>query len=137
MDLKLKRTDRREDGVFGQLLRQDTGQQIAVSLEHAYDSGHGDGSYTSKIPNGEYKCVRGMHKLHNMRQPFETFEITGVKGHINILFHVGNWNNDSEGCVLVGSGYGGDPRMLYESRRAFKKLMDLQYGVDTFTLVVE
>ncbi len=137
MDLRLKRTDKREDGVFGQLFRQDTGDQIACTLEHSYDAGLGDGSYTSKIPNGTYECVRGMHRLHNMKEPFETFEITGIKGHTNILFHVGNFNNDSEGCVLVGGGYGGDPRMLYDSRRTFTKLMNLQYGVDKFTLIVE
>lgn len=133
----MKRTDFREDGVFGQLFREDSGLQIAVTLERSYDSGNGDGSYTSKIPNGTYECVRGSHRLHNMRQPFITFEIEGVKGHDNILFHVGNYNDDSEGCVLIGHGYGGDPRMIYESRRTFTTFMNLQYGVDKFTLVVE
>lgn len=136
MNLKLKRTDRREDGVFGVLL-DEKGKQIAVTLEHAYDSGHGNGTYTSKIPNGTYTCVRGKHRLASMKSSFETFEITGVAGHTNILFHVGNYNKDSEGCVLLGKGYGGDPRMIYMSRATFEAFMALQHGVDKFILVVE
>lgn len=135
MNLRLKRTDFRKDGVFGQLFREDTGQQIAVTLEHAYRND--DDSYISKLPNGVYECVRGSHRLHNMRQPFITFEVEDVRGHDNILFHVGNFNDDSEGCVLVGHGYGGDPRMIYESRRTFSTFMNLQYGIDKFTLLVE
>jgi len=137
MNLTLKRTDNREDGIFGVLTETDSGKQVAVTLEHSYDSGLGNGSYAPKVPPGIYKCARGMHKLHNMRQPFETFEVMGVKGHKGILFHVGNWNNDSEGCILVGHGYGGDPRMISQSRMTFSKFMALQHGINEFTLIVE
>ena len=135
MNLKLRRTDHREDGIFGVLL-DNTGKQIAVTLEHAYDSGHGNGTYVPKLPVGAYQCVRGTHRLHN-KVPFETFEITGVKGHSGILFHVGNKNNDSDGCVLLGNSYGGEPRVIANSRMTFEAFMNLQHGVNSFTLTVE
>lgn len=135
MNLTLKRTDFREDGCFGILTRDDSGKQIAVTLEHSYDSGNGDGSYTAKLKPGVYTCVRGTHRLHD-KKPFETFEITGVKGHYGILFHVGNYNDDSEGCVLVGHYFGGEPRMISQSRMTFAAFMALQKGVKSFKLTV-
>lgn len=136
MNLRLKRNDRRDDGTFGQLF-DDKGKQIAVTLEHSFDAGHGVGSYAPKLPNGIYKCVRGMHKLDHSPAPFETFEITGVPGHSGILFHVGNYNKDSDGCVLLGLGYGGDPRMIYQSKMTFDSFMNLQHNVNEFILEVE
>ena len=135
MNLKLKNMDFREDGIFGILLDENN-KQIAVTLQHAYDSGLGDGSYAPKLPNGEYNCIRGMHKLHDLK-PFETFKVNGVFGHSGILFHIGNYNKDSDGCILLGHGYGGDPRQLYMSRTTFESFMALQHGVDEFILTVE
>lgn len=136
MDLKLKRIDYFSDGIFGEL-SDSTGHKLAVTLEHAYDSGNGNGSYSPKLPNGTYTCLRGVHKLHD-GVPFETFEITGVPGHTGILFHVGNYNKDSDGCVLVGTNQEtvGKVHMIDESRYAFKRFMDSQKGKDKFTLTV-
>lgn len=137
MNLTLTRTDFLHDGIFGVLKETATGKQIAVTLEHAYDSGLGDGSYAPKVPPGTYTCVRGMHRLGATKPQFETFEIMGVKGHYGILFHAGNYNKDSDGCVLLGAGYGGDPRMIHSSRVTFAAFMSLQIGVKEFTIVVE
>ncbi len=139
MDLTLIRTDKREDGVFGILATSlDT---VALTLEHSYDAQLGDGSYTAKLQPGTYRCVRGMHRLHNMTEDFETFEITGVTGHTNILFHWGNFNDDSEGCVLLGRNRipstKGDGDMITSSRNTFNKFMDLQKNVSEFTLTVK
>lgn len=134
MNLTLRRTDFREDGVFGVLL-DEKGKQIAVTLEHACDSGLGNGSYAPKLPPGKYECKRGIHKLHN-NIPFETFEVLDVPGHKGILLHVGNYNKDSDGCILLGRGYGGDPRMISNSRMTFAAFMGLQLGLTKFILTV-
>lgn len=137
MNLKLNRTDFREDGIFGQLLDEADGE-VAVTLEHSYDSGLGDGSYAPKLPPGTYQCVRGQHQLHS-GPPFITFEITNVPGHTNILLHVGNYNEDSEGCVLLGRRVlddGMGKRMITSSRNTFNKFMDLQNNCNEFTLTV-
>jgi hypothetical protein len=134
VDLKLERVQRRSDGIFSHLL-DDKDNIIAYTLEHAYEQ---DGQYSPKIPNGEFKCVRGQHRLHGMTEDFTTFEITGIEGHSNLLFHWGNYNKDSEGCVLVGDAIidSSGSEMITHSRATFEKFMELEQGLDFFTLTV-
>ena len=107
------------------------------TLEHAYAAP--DGAWRPKIPPGVYRCVRGSHRLHS-GPAFDTFEVTGVAGHRGILFHVGNFNSDSEGCVLCGQKEAVDPNtgqtMITGSRVAFAAFMQRLEGEDEFTLTV-
>lgn len=129
MKLTLKRDDFRSTGIFGQLL-DEAGTRIAVTLEHSYIL---LSTFEPKIPDGIYTCVRGEHQLHNGIL-FNTFEITGVYGHSGLLFHSGNFNRDSEGCVLLGQTVDGD--MVTHSKRAFADFMALLDGLQMFTLEV-
>lgn len=138
MNLKLLRSRQQDDGIWGELLDENN-HRIAFTLEHSYISEAGDGSYTAKLQPGTYACRRGIHKLANLI-PFETFEIEGVKGHDNILFHPGNYNKDSHGCVLLGTtitriGNSKD-EMLTASKAAFAKFMALQKNINEFKLTV-
>ena len=136
MNLILQRNTYRADGIFSTLTAWE-GPFTADTLEHAYDDG--TGGYGPKVHPDVYTCVRGLHRLHNMAEDFETFEISGVVGHTDILFHWGNYNRDSEGCVLVGkslSMQGDGTQMITSSRVAFAELMALQEGVDSFQLTV-
>lgn len=137
MDLTMKRTELSADGIFGEIL-DDQNSLLFYSLEHAYDSGLGNGTFEPKIPPGIYTCSRGRHQLPSMSFPFETFEVTGVPGHINILFHVGNYNNDSSGCILLGSGRSlySNPPCITKSKIAFDKFLVLQNNVNEFKLTV-
>ena len=133
MNLTLTRQSFNEWGIIS-YLTDENGDQIATCLEHAYIQP--DGSYLSKIPNGTYNCVLGQHQLAGMAQPFETFEITGVIGHTDILFHVGNYNNDSEGCVLLGTDVATANKMIVNSKVAFKHFMSIEDGISNFSLTV-
>ena len=131
MNLTLRRDEYRADGIFSTLF-DDLGNPIDRTLEHSYDN-------EPKIPPGTYTCVRGPHRLHGMTEDFSTFEVTGVEGHEGILFHWGNFNRDSEGCILVGQSkttQSDNSEMITGSRLAFASLMALQAGVDEFTLTV-
>ena len=133
MKLILTRTDRRDDGIFSELTHED-GELVAYALEHSYFSG---AMFEPKIPLGDYKCKRGTHQLHGMDHTFETFEVMGVKDHSGILFHWGNYNKDSAGCILLGTDIvKSDPWMVTESRKAFNKFMLLLDGEDSFDLAV-
>lgn len=118
-----------EDGVFGNLF--DEAGPICATLEHSYPDG---GGYSAKIPPGSYLCRRGFHQLAN-GAPFETFEVTGVTGHTGIVFHWGNYNKDSSGCILLGEKR--LPTMLLYSKRAFAAFMFRLRGIDEFELTVE
>ncbi len=124
--MKLTRVEANDNGIFGVLL-DDTGKQLAVTLEHSYFR-------EVKLPVGEYICVRGQHRLHNMINDFTTFQITEVPGHSNILFHWGNYNKDSDGCVLLGESRVGD--MIINSRITFVNFMQSLNGIDKFNLEV-
>ncbi len=140
MDLTLTRKEYRPDGIFS-TLTGDEGQTIAHTLEHSYATGPAlvnAFGWAPKIPNGTYTCRRSMHRLHGMDHDFETFEITGVEGHQNLLFHWGNYNGDSEGCVLTGQSEAvvGGVHMVTASKATFAALMALQDGLETFQLTV-
>lgn len=135
MDLYLKRMDFRQDGIFGEITSADF---TCFTLEHAYsNNGHG---FEPKIPIGSYTCVRGTHQLEH-GGPFETFEVTNVPGHPGVLLHVGNYNQDSNGCILLGesvvTGSEDGIQGITNSRVTFDKFMAIQEGVDSFTIVIE
>lgn len=114
------------------MLFDDEGTPIAVTLEHSYDG-------APKLPVGAYTCVRGPHRLHGMDHDFETFEVTGVPGHTGILFHWGNYNKDSEGCILLGRVMTASPIgwMVTHSKETFAMWMAACGGRESFQLTVE
>lgn len=132
MNLILIREEHQGDGVFGKLVDEKY-NFICMTLERTFDG-------KPKVPPGVYDCVRGRHILPGSEEDFETFELLKVKNAWGILFHVGNYSQDSEGCILLGERIGyqlsGD-KMLQASKQAFKNFMKLQDGVDEFQLKVE
>ena len=128
--MRLIRSEFNPDGIFGKLI-DDNGDQLAVTLEHSYNG-------TPKLPPGHYLCKRGMHKLEH-GDPFETFEVTGVTGHTGILFHVGNWNKDSDGCILLGRVVVDSPegRMITSSHMTFAYFMNDLVATNEFLLTVQ
>lgn len=125
MDLYLERNLFKEDGIYGGLYTLDR-TFVCYTLEHSYD-------LKPKVPEGEYECVRGMHYLGS--GPLETFEVSEVPGHTGILFHPGNTEKDSEGCILLGMQY--RPGMILRSKVAFQAFMALQKGLEEFLLIIE
>ncbi len=90
------------------------------------------------IPAGDYICRR----FHGTRWP-NTFEIVregtdGVDGHKFLLFHAGNAEADSEGCILLGSsipklkGF----RIVSNSGLTFKLFLDATKTFDSFPLKI-
>ncbi len=132
--LALSRVSKNPDGVFSILTLPDGTKYHC--LEHAYSDG--GQAWLPKIPNGSFTCVRGERKLTSMIHTFSTFEVTGVAGHSNLLFHQGNYDRDSEGCILVGLSFDSDlhPMMVTASRVAFADFMSRLKDVDQFTLNV-
>lgn len=129
MTLRLIRREFRPDGIFSEL-KDEKGNILAQCVEHSYGS-------KPKLQFGKYTCRRGIHKLHDLK-PFETFEICGVRGHSGVLFHVGNWHTDSDGCVLLGSGIAQSKKgqMVTSSKQTFHEFMEKLEGQNSFTLIV-
>lgn len=134
MDISLHRLYSGPDGILS-VAYDDKDDEIFVSLEHAYQVGD---LWIPKIPDGTYECVRGDHRLKKMTTSFSTFMVTGVPLHSGLLFHCGNFDEDSDGCILIGE----DPKsidgrfMITNSRASFDRFMKMQAGVDLFRMTV-
>jgi len=146
MNLILNRTKYSEDGIFGELLN-DSGGFVCCTLEHAFIKP--DRTFEAKVAAGEYLCKvgtgpleGGFHALHD-GIPFMAFEIQDVPEFrglpvTGILFHIGNYQQDSEGCILLGKQIGqksSGGNMLMASKQAFDDFMQKQ-GVDPFTIKI-
>lgn len=91
----LRVTKARQDGTFGVFIDADC--PFAITAERAWlNNARGK----SCIPVGEYTCKRV-----NSPKFGDTFEVTSVPGRSEILFHKGNIDDDSHGCILVGEQY--------------------------------
>jgi hypothetical protein len=119
-------------GIFGQLC-EDGGAFVAYTLEHSYDN-------KPKLADGEYTCVRGIHHLGPELKEINTFEIKGIpqfqgKNVTGVLFHPGNYNFDSAGCVLLGNSE--TDLMVASSKEAFAGFLKMVDGLDSFHLTVK
>jgi len=134
MNIILHRTEESADGIFG-VMTDEFGNQICATLEHAFDSGLGNGTFSPKVPPGTYTCIKGQHQLAHMSHPFVTYMLQNVPNHTNILIHMGNYNSDSDGCILVGEIRSGNA--ITNSVVTLNKFLAMQNSIDTFTLTVE
>lgn len=123
--LLLRTSGVNQDGCFSVLWLPT--RPIAVTIERTFDD------LRTVIPNGDFRCVSSRYH----RGGYDTYEIK-VPGHTRVLFHKGNTELDSEGCILVGSSFGllnGAPAVL-ASKQAFDNFMQIMSGVEEFTLRV-
>ena len=120
------RTERvQDDGCFSTLFWD--GLPFAVSAEHTFEDGR------PVLENGEYWCTRSQYH----KGGYETFEIH-VKGHDRILFHIGNTEEDSRGCVLIGKAFGivRGKSAVVDSKGGFAEFMGLTAALSAFKMRV-
>lgn len=122
MIFTLTRTEFLDSGIFG-ILKDETKTAIAVTLEHSFDG-------KPKVPSGSYFCTLYDSPKHG----YKVFMLNDVPGATFIEIHIGNYNTDSDGCILLGERRSGD--MIINSQLTFNKFMDRMKGTDSFTLEV-
>jgi len=88
----------------------------------------------SSIPVQQYICKRINSPKYGI-----TFEITNVPGRTNVLFHWGNYDNNTKGCVLVGDKKAtlGYREALLNSKKTFELLIKELEGFDEFHLTIK
>lgn len=112
----------RDAGRFGVLVEDDDFPRL-VTLERTFENNR------VVIPEGVWPCTRTIY----YKRGYPTFEIH-VPGHDRVLFHRGNTEDDSRGCILVGRRFGGGG--ILESALGFAEFMEARNGVDAFDLRV-
>lgn len=130
--LTLNRTSKSPDGVFGLMISEEG--RAYFTLEHAYVQS--DGSIEPKVALGTYICSR--HAPN--RLPYDTFELNGVPDFMGspvsgILIHIGNYNQNSDGCIMLGTGQ--TDAMITNSKEAFDDFMSSLEGIDSFELTIK
>lgn len=127
-DLKLLRSVKHDKGAFGVLVGRN-GLPFGVSLERTFENAE------PVIPAGIYLCRKSRFE----RGGYDTFEITGVAGHSRLLFHKGNKETDSLGCVLVAEKFeylDGEPVVL-ESQHGFDEFWRMYGDLSSFYLEIK
>lgn len=139
--MKLIRTKITPYGILGRIYN-DNGVPLAYTLEHAFEQA--DGSWHPKVAEGTYNCVLGQHQLASMTHPFQTYMLENVPNFMDkpvteILLHMGNFDKDSEGCILLGDSVinqaNGQP-MITNSVHTFNDFIAALNGEPSFTLVI-
>jgi len=117
MNLKLIRAEMGPEGTFGVLLLD--GKSFCVTLERPWQDNKPD---ISCIPAGTYKC-----SPVNSHRFGETLQVDNVPGRSEIIFHQGNYVDDSRGCILVARSYGilGLTRAILTSRPVFTRFREV------------
>lgn len=96
MELVLKRIASLDSGTFGVLMLD--GKPWCTTLEDPWNNNI---EQISCIPAGSYLCAP-----HDGPRVKDVWEVTKVPGRTAILIHSGNTIADTEGCILVGQGFG-------------------------------
>lgn len=86
------------------------------------------------IPAGTY-TVKLMPAAANPKHG-ECWEVQNVPGRTDILFHSGNDERDSEGCILLGLGFSEFNRSITASVLAMRRFRRFLGSLREFTLVI-
>lgn len=125
--LRLTKSDRIP--TYGVLQREDE-VPFALTIERPWLNNQRG---VSCIVAGSYVAKR-----HVSPKFGETFWLQEVPGRSEILFHKGNIDDDSHGCIIVGEQYNyvkGEDGVT-ASAEGFAEFMRLQEGVDEFWLTI-
>ncbi len=128
-EIVLLRISEKLNATYGVLMEQ--GFPWMLTLEDAWLQNQPN---ISCIPAGPYLCKRVNSPAHG-----DTFRVQSVVGRTYINFHSGNDEEDTEGCILLGSEWGRDNEgeaIILESRKAVKKFMKRLEGINSFTLYI-
>lgn len=124
----LKRIAFTEYGVFGVLLHK--GIPFTLTLERPWlDNKEG----VSCIPDGVYTCAR-----YSSEKYPDTFQVLNVPNRTSILFHKGNLDDHSKGCILLGERFDHlkDEPAILSSADGFNEFMTLLKDRQSFELLI-
>lgn len=87
----------------------------------------------SCIPVGEYRAHSLQHQKYG-----KTFLVEHVPGRSGILIHQGNFAKDTEGCILVGSGYSRSEQgaAIRNSEKAMNRFREMTKGAARIRLII-
>lgn len=118
-----------KEGTFGTWVVD--GQPMAVTCEPYWRE---NATNISAIPSGSYRIKRHVSPTYG-----ECFMVLDVPGRSSILIHPGNWDHNTEGCILLGEKFETDSEgrwMVQQSGDAVREFMQEMSGVNEARLVI-
>jgi hypothetical protein len=135
--IQLNRVAMTDDGTFGVLLQN--GKPFALTLERQWLDNKRN---VSCIPAGKYmavRCNKSVEYGYRDSPKFgDTFVVESVPGRSKILFHKGNIDDDSHGCILVGEQFGklGRSTAILSSKDGFNEFLKINRDLCSFMFEV-
>jgi hypothetical protein len=125
--LELIRLEESEAGTFGILRIQ---KEIALFTLEPQD--RVNAVSISCIPAQQYMCERFVSDRHG-----ETFRVKDVPGRAGIIFHAGNYQDETQGCILLGTGIATGKRGVNNSKLALVAFLEYLKGYNLAHLTVK
>ncbi|TDX52130.1 DUF5675 family protein [Orenia marismortui] len=113
-EIRVIRKEESEESILGEIYVD--GEKVGYTLERTWKNNLPN---ESCIPPGEYKAF--IKKKETSRWSYDVIQLEDVFKRTAIQIHVGNYPDDTQGCILVGKGKGKDA--VWSSRDAFEELM--------------
>ena len=87
----------------------------------------------SSIPAQQYMCIK-----HKSPKFGKTFKVVNVPGRTDVLFHSGNFAEQTEGCILLAQYFGKlkGNRAILNSGNTFDHFMEIMKKVGYFHLTI-
>ena len=129
INVKIKRNSHLPQATLGELAVDGVCHEPIYTLENPKRATDKD----SRIPAGTYLC-----RPFNGHKYKDVYEVTNVPNRSSILFHWGNTEKDTLGCILLGNKLGkiGNEPAVLESKKCFERFRSL-IGKNSFTLTIE
>ena len=128
MNVKIKRTQHLKEATLGALTIEGIKTDPIYTLENPKRKTDKD----SRIPSGTYIC-----KPFSGAKYKDVYEVTKVPNRTAILFHWGNFESDTLGCILVGNRQVTKPvPAVFDSKQCFARFRSL-IGKNEFMLTIE
>lgn len=127
--IRVVRKEETEKATLGEMYLD--GNFLAYTLEPVWD-GNQTGSC---IPPGKYIAYIRDHKQSKSRWSYNPIQLIDVFKRDYIQIHIGNYPDDTEGCILVGKGRG--KNAIWRSRDAYNELMNKMDKTKEIKIIVE
>jgi len=125
--IRVQRKEETEKATFGELYVDD--EKIGQTLEPPWRNNK---ISESCIPPGEYDAY--IRSKETSRWDYDVIQLRDVFNRSAIQIHIGNYINDTKGCILIGKGRG--KNAVWNSTDAYEELMS-KLDEEEFKVIVE
>lgn len=128
MEITLQRLYQGDDCTIGTLSMNR--KILCYTLENPWKDNEKN---VSSIPEGRYSCAP-----YNSEKYPNVWKINNVKDRTDVLIHIGNYEKDTKGCILVGSNVAYNKKNMVTNSRITMEKLHSEIGIGrSFSLIIK